>query len=130
MKPLSRIGFFVVVGGTAAAVHLGVVVLLVSHAGLAPVAANVGGWLVAFCVSFLGQWQLTFRSQAAPPLRALRRFLLLSAAGFALNEAAFALLLHLSSLPYPVVLAMVIAGVAVMTYLLSLRWAFVGNPRG
>jgi putative flippase GtrA len=130
MKNLSRVGSFIVVGGAAAAVHLGVVVLLVSRSGLAPLAANIGGWLVAFCVSFLGQWQLTFRSQAAPPLRALRRFLLLSAAGFVANETAFAMLLQVSLLPYPAALAIVIAGVAVMTYLLSLRWAFVGGARG
>lgn len=115
-------------GCSAAAVHFGVVVLLVSGAGRPPLAANVVGWLVAFVVSFLGQWQLTFRAHGAPLLRALRRFFLLSFTGFAINEATYAVLLHFSRLPYDVLLAVVLVGVAVMTYLLGSRWAFRGNP--
>lgn len=128
MTTARRLASFVAVGCTAAAVHFAVVVLLVTHAGLPPLAANVGGWLVAFVVSFLGQWQLTFRAHGAPALQALRRFLVLSLVGFATNEAAYAVLLHVSVLPYDVLLAAVLVGVAVMTYLLSSRWAFRGSP--
>lgn len=124
-----RLASFVAVGSAAAAVHFGVVVLLVSGAGVPPLAANVLGWLVAFIVSFLGQWQLTFRAHGAPWLRALRRFFVLSLTGFAINESAYALLLHFSHLPYDVLLALVLLGVAVMTYLLGSRWAFRGSPR-
>jgi putative flippase GtrA len=128
MSTFIRLASFVAVGCTAAAVHFGVVVLLVSLGGLPPLAANVLGWIVAFVVSFLGQWQLTFRAQGAPWLRALRRFFVLSLTGFAINESAYAVLLHFSRLPYDVLLAIVLVGVAVMTYLLGSRWAFRGNP--
>ena len=76
MSTFVKLGWFVAVGCTAAAVHFGVVVALVSGLGLPPLAANVAGWLVAFVVSFLGQWQLTFRAHGAPWLQALRRFAL------------------------------------------------------
>jgi putative flippase GtrA len=123
-------GWFIAVGCAAAAVHLAVVVLLVSGPGLRPLVANVLGWLVAFLVSFGGHWQLTFHGRGAPVWRAARRFFGISAAGFAANEAAYAALLHWSGVRYDVGLAMVLVAVAVVTYLLSSRWAFLGSlPR-
>jgi len=38
-------------------------------------------------------------------------------------------LLHWTRLRYDLVLALVLVGVAVMTYVLSLHWAFQGKPR-
>ena len=122
-----RLMFFVAVGCAAALTHLGVVVVLVSRHGQLPLVANVVGWLVAFVVSFAGHWLLTFSAQRAPLWRAARRFFGVSAAGFATNEFAYALLLQWSSLRYDVILALVLIGVAVITYLLSSRWAFLGN---
>ena len=123
-----RMGFFIAVGCTAAAVHLLVVILLVSQLALPPLVANVGGWLVAFVVSFSGHRLLTFRSNEAPVWRAMRRFFGVSLAGFVANEVTYAAFLHLSGLRYDVLLAIVLVLVAVMTYLLSSRWAFLGNP--
>jgi putative flippase GtrA len=129
MTTLARLAWFIAVGCTAAAVHFGVVVLLVEFTGLAPLLANVAGWLVAFIVSFCGQWRLTFRGSGAPWRQALRRFFLISLGGFSANEATYAVLLHFSALPYDLLLALVLVAVAVMTYLLSSRWAFRGSPR-
>lgn len=126
MTHLHRLPRFVAVGCTAAAVHLGTVLLLVSGAGLAPLAANVGGWIPAFAVSFVGQWRITFSGRGAPGGQALRRFLLLSLGGFAANEAAYAALLHWTTLPYSLLLATVLVGVALLTYVLSSLWAFRG----
>ena len=128
MRAALRLASFVAVGCTAAAVHFGVVVLLVSRAGALPLAANVGGWLVAFVVSFLGQWGLTFRARTAPVWRSIGRYFAVSLLGFAINESAYALLLHFSSMSYDVLLAAVLVGVALMTYLLSSKWAFRGSP--
>lgn len=123
-----RLAWFVAVGCTAAAVHFGVVVLLVEALGWAPLVANVAGWLVAFIVSFCGQWLLTFRGRATPWLHALPRFFLISLLGFLANEASYAVLLHFSAMRYDVLLALVLVAVAVMTYLLSSRWAFRHRP--
>ena len=120
-----RLARFIAVGCAAAAVHFGVVMLLVEHRIAPPLAANVVGWLVAFVVSFAGQHRVTFRDRSAPLLRAARRFFAISAAGFAANEAAYGLLLHVSAIRYDVALAIVLVAVAVMTYVLSSRWAFL-----
>ena len=124
MTHLHRVPRFVAVGCTAAAVHYCIVLLLVSGAGAPPLAANVAGWLPAFAVSFLGQWRFTFGARAAPGGQALRRFLVLSLGGFGANETAYAILLHWTVLPYDVLLAIVLVGVACSTYVLSSVWAF------
>ncbi len=127
MTHLHRVPRFVAVGCTAAAVHFGVVLLLVAVAGAALLAANLAGWLLAFGVSFVGQWRYTFRAQEAPAWRALRRYFVLSLGGFAANEAAYAALLRWTPLRYDLSLAAVLAGMAIVTYVLSTRWAFRGH---
>jgi putative flippase GtrA len=122
-----RIVWFIVVGCSAALVHWSVVVTLVRLLGAAPLAANVGGWMVAFLVSFSGQSQLTFRDHGAPFWRSARRFFALSLGGFLINEASYALLLRWSPWRFDVLLALVLVGVAVLTYLLSRHWAFRGT---
>lgn len=124
-----RVAWFLAVGCSAAAVHWSVVVWLVGRQGWAPLAANVLGWLVAFGVSFGGHFGLTFRGQGATPRLAALRFFVVSAAGFGVNETAYALLLHRGGLRYDLVLAFVLAGVAVFTYGLSRHWAFLGGGR-
>ncbi|WP_205959721.1 GtrA family protein [Ramlibacter humi] len=121
---------FVLVGCCAAAVHFAAVVWLVAGHGWLPLLANVAGWCLAFCVSFLGQWRLTFRSRQARWQDAMPRFLTLSLAGFAMNETAYAAFLRWSGVRYDVLLALVLLGVAAITYVLSSRWAFRGSrPR-
>jgi putative flippase GtrA len=91
---------------------------------LDPQLANVVGFLVAFTVSFLGQWRWTFGAHAAPLLRALPSFFLVSVGGFAANALAYRWLLTHTALRYDVALALVLIGVAAMTFLLSRFWAF------
>ena len=124
MIPIRRLASFILVGATAAAVHFAVVKALVETTGVHPLLANVGGWLVAFVVSFAGQHRLTFADRRAPVLQAAPRFFAISAAGFAANEVMYAVTLRLSGLRYDVALALVLVAVAVMTDLLSSRWAF------
>jgi putative flippase GtrA len=84
--------------------------------------------MLAFCVSFAGHWQLTFPRSGAPLVRAARRFLFISFTGFSINEAMYAVLLRLVGDDwYLVVLFFVLLSVAVITYLLSSRWAFRGT---
>jgi putative flippase GtrA len=129
LAAIARYAWFVVVGCAAAAVHLGVVILLVDTGALRPLSANVAGWLLAFTVSFAGHWQLTFRAPGGPWRAAAQRFFAVSLAGFVANECAYAAVLRWSRLPYDLVLAGVLVATAVMTYLLSSRWAFRRNPR-
>jgi putative flippase GtrA len=129
MHPLlKQLFWFVTVGCAAAATHWTTAVLLVKFGGLSPVLANVGGWLVSFWVSFSGHYLLTFRHTRAPLLPAARRFFLVSASGFLINEAAYAWLLHATDLPYYVLLAAVLLGMAVLTFIVSRLWAFRHKP--
>jgi putative flippase GtrA len=116
--------WFLMVGGAAAATHLGVVMVLVELAGLSPLLANVAGWAVAFCVSFSGHFRLTFSGSGAALGPAARRFLLISFAGFLINQAAYAVALRFSGLSYALLLALVLVGVAVLTFVFSRWWAF------
>lgn len=86
--------------------------------------ANVVGWLVAYGVSFTGHYRLTFRHQQAPALRAAWRFFMVSALGFAINEASYALLLHWTTLRYDLLLALILIGMALITFVLGRYWAF------
>jgi putative flippase GtrA len=109
-------------------VHLGVVVALVSYLAIAPLAANVAGWAVAFAVSYMGHARLTFADAGAAANQSAPRFLVISAAGFTVNEAAYALLLGRSGLHYALALGLVLVGVALLTYFSSRHWAFARNP--
>ncbi len=123
-KLATQIGWFVIVGCAAAATHWAVAVACVAHGDLAPRVANVVGWLVAFGVSFTGHYRLTFRLQRAPLRRAAVRFFMVSALGFAVNEAAYAALLYLTAIRYDILLALVLIGIAAMTFILGRYWAF------
>ncbi|MGB3288386.1 MAG: GtrA family protein [Burkholderiaceae bacterium] len=123
-KLVRQLAWFIAVGCAAAATHWLVVVAVVSAAGLAPLAANVIGWLVAFCVSFAGHYLLTFRHHQAPLAQAARRFFAVSALGFAVNELAYAWLLRATDLPYDLLLALILIAIAGMTFILGRLWAF------
>lgn len=116
--------FFVLIGSVAAGIHWGAVVLLVSQAQMPPLWANLIAWLAAFTVSFGGHYSLTFSQHNTPFLTALRRFFLVSALGFAVNEIAYAILLHYSSLSYQYLLACILIAMAFVTFILSRLWAF------
>lgn len=125
MPPLiKQIGWFIAVGCAAAATHWGVAVGCVELLGMRPLAANAAGWLVAFIVSFTGHYRLTFRHLASHWTIAARRFFLISACGFLFNEVSYALLLHTTRLRYDILLALILLGLAVLTFLASRLWAF------
>jgi len=115
---------FGLVGAAAAATHFGVAVACVRGFAIDPQIANVIGFLVAFSVSFLGQWRWTFGAHDAPLARALPSFFLVALTGFSVNALAYRLLLTRTSLRYDVALAIVLISVATMTFLLSRFWAF------
>ncbi len=115
---------FGAVGVAATLTHFCVAVALVRFGGVDPQGANVGGFLVAFGVSFLGQWRWTFGRSGAPLRRALPAYFTISLAAFALNALAYRVLLTTTALRYDVALALVLLGVAALTFVASRRWAF------
>lgn len=65
IKAPSQALLFLIVGATAAAVHFVALIALVSVLDLTPALANVGAFFMAFGVSFLGHFHLTFKPTAA-----------------------------------------------------------------
>jgi putative flippase GtrA len=123
-----RVLTFVAVGVAAAAVHFALVLALAEVWHWPPLLANPAGWALAFVVSYSGHRGLTFADTGAPLARSVRRFFVVSASGFVVNQSAYALLLMQAGMEYRVALAVVLTGVAALTFMASRRWAFLGNP--
>ena len=83
-----RLPRFLLVGTLAAAVHWATANLLMLG-DMAPLRANVGGFALAFVVSYLGQRHWTFGAGHLAHRHTLPRYLLLACSGFAANEALF-----------------------------------------
>ena len=115
---------FVLVGGSAAATHLVVVGLLVWLTGMAPLTANVLGFLVAFIVSYNGHAWLTFSSANARGWATMARFFAVASLSFVVNEMLYAAVLSWLHWNYFWGLAFVLVVVAVGTFVLSKFWAF------
>ena len=118
--------WFGVVGVSAMLVHYLTVTLWLVPAGLAPLAANLIGFLVAFQVSYHGHRHQTFQAHAVPHRQALPRFFAVSCLSFAVNEAMYAALLSFTSLDYRLALLIVLVVVAALTFVLGKLWAFSG----
>lgn len=123
-KELLRAGTFICVGITAAAVHWGVAVGLARLGGWQPLVSNVAGWVLAMVVSFSGHHWLTFGDRNAKLDHSLPRFVGLSAAGFAVNEISYALLIHAGVKRYDLALAIILVTVAGLTFIASRLWVF------
>lgn len=124
-----QVARFVVVGAMAAAVHLLVVMALVRWFGWLPLAANPGGWLVAFGVSFAGHYGWTFRGNNLTAAASAKRFFVLSAGGFVVNEALYAVALRWSEYRFDALLTAVLIVMAVLTFVASRLWAFPDSDR-
>lgn len=115
--------WFGLIGISALLVHFLLVTLLVPM-GLQPLLANVVAYLLAFQVSYWGHRQKTFAAGHVCHWQTLPRFFAVASLSFLLNEALYFLLLHYTPLDYRVALLLVLAAVAVVTFVLSRAWAF------
>ncbi|MCC7006638.1 MAG: GtrA family protein [Ottowia sp.] len=115
---------FIMVGTCAAAVHFVIALMAVEIGQIPPLWANVLGFCVAFCVSFLGHARLTFSQHNTPLWSALPRFFAVAVTAFACNEWLFYLCITQLAWPYQPSLALVLLVVAGGTYYASKYWAF------
>lgn len=123
LKLSHRLLFFTGIGGTAAFIHILVVLNLVTYLNLQPLLANIFAFLVAFNVSYLGHKYLTFSNLQNQKQLSLPHFFLVAASGGILNELLYFLLLHYTHLNYLISLILVLGSVAVYSYFLSRFWA-------
>lgn len=116
--------WFGVVGISALLVHFASVAWVLVPLGLAPLLANLLGFLLAFQVSYWGHRVQTFRATGVPHRQALPRFFAVACLSFAVNEGLYALLLQHTALGYRPALLLVLVLVAGMTFVLGKLWAF------
>jgi putative flippase GtrA len=122
---MRQIAIFVAVGCAAALTHLSVVAFLVEKFDANALSANAIGFSIAFTVSFTGHSRWTFPAGGARRSLALFRFFAVALTGFIMNQSAYAAVLHVFGARYYLsILAVVLLGVAVATFLLSKLWAF------
>lgn len=114
--------WFLVVGASAALTHIAVFALAQPY--LLAELANAAGFVVAFGVSFGGHRRLSFRDAGTTLAQSFARFSLTALAGFAANEAVFALLLRVAGWPALLALLAALVAAAGQTFLLSRFWAF------
>ncbi len=77
---------FAAVGASATLVHVSTAIVLNNLLDVPPLRANIGAFIVAFAVSYSGNWIWTFAAASLHRL-AFPRFLALALTGFALNQA-------------------------------------------
>lgn len=121
---MKQLHWFGLVGVSALIVHFAVVSWLLTPLGVAPLVANVAGFLVAFQVSYHGHRRLTFGATAVPHRQSLPRFFGVACLSFAVNESLYGILLHKTGLDYRAALLIVLFTVAALTFVLSKLWAF------
>jgi putative flippase GtrA len=92
--------------------------------GMAPLSANIVGFLFSFAWSFFGHARWTFPAQGRDVGAALWRFAIISLFSFALTEAAYAGVLEWTSIDYRLSLYLVIVTLALGKLVASKHWAF------
>lgn len=114
---------FAAVGVLATVTHVAIGLAVTALGAATPFVANIFAFLCAFAVSYLGHHRYSFRSTAAHR-HAAPKFLAVGLFGLLLNQLIVAALVNGLGAPYYAALAVIVAVVPPLTYLLSLFWAF------
>ena len=92
--------------------------------GMAPLSANLVGFLFSFAWSFFGHARWTFPAQGRDVGAALWRFAVISLLSFVLTEVAYAGVLEWTSIDYLLSLYLVIVTLALGKLVASKYWVF------
>lgn len=123
LRDLRRLVRYVIAGGTAAAVHLGVLTLLVELAAMRPVIASAVGFLCGFVVSYLLQRGWVFATDLRHGLT-LPRFVVVIGLGLAINSAVLWIGTEYLEHHYALVQLAAFAIVPLNNYVLNSLWTF------
>jgi len=116
---------FILVGCTAAAVHMLTALVLVEKAAATPAMANIAAFFCAFAVSFTGHRCFTFDAREKV-VRSMGKWLAVALGGFLVNQSLYMTALTLfPQIDYLASLFVVTAFVAFISYRLGKRWAFL-----
>jgi putative flippase GtrA len=122
------IGRFGLVGVAATAVHAVVLTLLITVGKVWPPAANLGAFLVAVGVSYLGHRNFTFQSDR-PHHQGLPTFIAVASFGAVANLGVFTLFNAALGIPWPLTFLISMATVTPLVYLLTRDTAFGDKTR-
>lgn len=117
---------FAFVGGLATLTHFTVALLLNSQMGLAPLQANLCGYISSVLISYVGNARLTFKSRIFHA-RQFMRFSVVSLAGLALGQGLMHLGVSVVHAPFVLALLAVVSIVPVFTFVASRVWTFTLN---
>jgi putative flippase GtrA len=115
---------FGIVGVAATLTHMLFALVALNQLGLAPIPANLIGFLVAFAVSFGGHSYWTFRGHGAAVKTSLVRLLIVAVFSLLLNNAVLWLLVEQTLLSDDISIIIAVLVVPPVTYLLSKFWVF------
>ncbi|MGF1552261.1 MAG: GtrA family protein [Paracoccaceae bacterium] len=114
---------FASVGAVATLVHLSVSAAALGLAGASAQIANGAGFAVAFAVSYLGHYHVTFRSRRAHRV-GLSRFALVALSGYAVSVLALGALAGVEALPEALRLGLAIATIPAVNYVAGRLWVY------
>jgi putative flippase GtrA len=117
---IARFGF---VGLTAMATHIAVANVALAYAFGSAYVASLSGFLVAFCVSYLGHYHFTF-GEGQGHTKALPRFFLVAVSGFLASLLVLKVIATYGSVPPAASLTVSILVIPGLTYLAARLWAF------
>lgn len=124
-----QISRFAIVGMAATAVHIAMALCLNGLAAIPPLRANVLAFLMAWVISYLGNRGWTFAATTRHGV-AMPRFLAVSLAGFAVNQALVFIITDLAGQPLWMAMIPVAVIVPAVSFLLSRLWVFAAHSRG
>lgn len=121
---ISELLRFGIVGCSAAAVNIILVILIVEYLHWDPLLANIVGFGLAFFVSFFGHHYWSFGHLNKPVKHALPKFLLVALSGFAGTEFLYYIFYKIMLLHYVTALVLVLFIIPPVSFLISKLWAF------
>lgn len=117
---------FGLVGISATSIHIVIVWLVMTLAGLNPILANTIAFTCAFCISFMGNYIWTFRSPGSPR-RAMFRFFIISAIAFFLNTSILVVLVQGGWFSHAVSAIISASLVPIISFIAIRFWGFNGH---
>ncbi len=121
---LKSASWFTIIGIIASAVHYFVAIGLAYLGSLSAIYANIFGFLIALLVSYVGHQFFSFPKKNKQIKKTFIRFFCVTLVGFLVNQCLIVFILKDTSLPFWLVLGVVMLTIAISTYLLSRFWVF------
>lgn len=115
---------FGVIGAAATVVHMSVAFVLYYGLDFAPLMANPIAFLIAWCVSYTGQFKWTFKDSGAQHKSSAPKFFAVSVLSLVLSQIVVWFTAQYLGLPFYLAMICVVLSVPIVTFLLSKFWVF------